>query len=151
MSKYFRLKDFLDGVEQDRIPMTFDEIEKVLEFELPASKQYPAWWSNNPSNNPMTREWLDAGFETESVNIAGEKLIFRRVKSLGGKVPLSSAGGGGRPGERRPLHPGIGFMKGMIKVAPGFDVSGSFSDEDWEAGYLGEDRLGSDKVGLPRK
>jgi hypothetical protein len=151
MSKYYRLKEFLSDRNQDYVPMTFAEIEKVLEFALPASKQYPAWWSNNPSNNPMTREWLDAGFVTEAVNIASERLVFRRVNGPAVKRASPAGNGGGQPGERRPLHPGIGFMKGLIKVAPGFDVSGPFSDEDWEGGYLGEDRLGSGKVGLAQK
>ena len=58
--------------------MTSAEIEELLGEKLPASKQYPAWWSNNPSNNPMTKEWLSAGFQTESVNIASERLVFRK-------------------------------------------------------------------------
>lgn len=134
MGKYSPLKEFLVANERDCIPMTFAEIEKVLGLQLPASKQYPAWWSNNPSNNPMTKEWLEAGFETESVNTASGKLVFRRVRS----GPASPAA---KEGQRRPLHPGIGFMKGLIKIAPGFDVTGPFSDESWEDGYLGEDRL----------
>ena len=63
MSKYAPLKDFLVAQNVDRVPMSFAEIETVLNLSLPASKQYAAWWSNNPSNNPMTREWLAAGFE----------------------------------------------------------------------------------------
>ncbi len=144
MSKYYRLKDFLAEREQDYVPMTFAEIEKILEFPLPASKQYPAWWSNNPSNNPMTREWLDAGYETESVNTASGKLVFRRVRKTApqGGLPPSGAAGG----KRRPLHPGFGFMKGLIRIEPGFDVTGPFSDESWENGYLGEDRLAAGSV-----
>lgn len=42
---------------------------------------------------------------------------------------------------KRPLHPGIGFMKGLIKFAPGFDGTGPYSDENWEDVYLGEDRM----------
>lgn len=130
MSKYFRLKEFLCERNQDAIPMTFVEIEEILRFPLPASKQYPAWWSNNPSNNPMTQEWLDAGYETESVNIPNEKLVFRKVRrsSARDRVP-------------RQRHPGFGFMKGLIKIQDGFDVTKSFDDEPWDLGYLGEDRL----------
>lgn len=40
---------------------------------------------------------------------------------------------------KRPLHPGIGFMKGLIKFAPGFDGTGPYTDEPWEDVYLGED------------
>ena len=143
MSKYYRLKDFLTEMEQDYVPMTFGEIEKVLEFSLPASKQYPAWWSNNPSNNPMTKEWLDAGFETESVNTASGKIVFRRVKK---SAPRGGSSSAGKEGARRPLYPGFGFMKGLIKIEPGFEVTGPFSDESWEDGYLGEDRLGENYV-----
>lgn len=148
MGKYSPLKEFLVSQSQDRVPMTFKQIEKVLDLQLPASKQYPAWWSNNPSNNPMTREWLEAGFETEAVNIAGEKLVFRRVKKASSGSPRVAVD---KPGERRTLHPGIGFMKGLIKIEPGFDVTGPFSDESWEDGYLGEDRLAENKVRARRK
>ncbi|MDI6028081.1 hypothetical protein QBK99_17980 [Corticibacterium sp. UT-5YL-CI-8] len=152
MSKYYRLKDFLNDQDRDHIPMTFSDIEKVLEFELPASKQYPAWWSNNPSNNPMTREWLDAGYETQSVNTAGGRLVFRRVMKVPRQnVSTSPEDVGNENRERRPLHPGIGFMKGLITIEEGFDVSGPFSDEAWDEGYLGEDRLMESKAGKLQK
>lgn len=145
MGKYSPLKDFLAANAQDYVPMTFAEIEKVLGLQLPASKRYPAWWSNNPSNNPMTKEWLEAGYETESVNTTSGKLVFRRVnkpaRQSGPASPAAAAG------ERRPLYPGFGFMKGLIKIEPGFDVSGPFSDEPWEEGYLGEDRLLEGRAG----
>lgn len=137
MSKYFRLKDFLIERDQDFIPMTFSEIENVLEFPLPASKQYPAWWSNNPSNNPMTREWLDAGYETESVNTGSGRLVFRRVRS----ARTDGGSSNGALASPRPRYPGFGFMKGMIKIQEGFDVTRPFGDESWDQGYLGEDRL----------
>ncbi len=82
MGKYSPLGEFLNSQNSNHIPMTFAEIERILGAPLPASKQYPAWWSNNTSNNVMTRQWLDAGYQTESVNIAGEKLVFRRVRNF---------------------------------------------------------------------
>jgi hypothetical protein len=135
MGKYSPLKEFLVGQNQDYVPMTFGEIEKLLAFKLPASKQYPAWWSNNPSNNPMTKEWLDAGYETESVNTGSGKLVFRRVRKDG-----RSKGSGPAPGaphSPRGRHPGFGFMKGLIKVEEGFDVTKPFDDEAWDNGFLG--------------
>lgn len=135
MSKYYRLKEFLAGRGEDHVPMTFADIEKVLEFQLPASKQYPAWWSNNPSNNPMTKEWLEAGYETESVNTASGKLVFRRVRSRGKGSGGSSSSA---PSSPRQHHPGFGFMKGLITFEKGFDVTKPFDDEPWDRGYLGE-------------
>jgi hypothetical protein len=138
MSKYSPLKEFLAGQKQDHVPMTFAEIESVLAFPLPASKQYPAWWSNNPSNNPMTKEWLAAGFETESVNTAGGKLVFRRVSDR--KGPAGAHGHGGLAESLAPFstrHPGFGFMKGLLTIEEGYDVTKPPSDEAWDEGYLG--------------
>ena len=135
MSKYAPLKDFLVAQKVDRVPMSFAEIERVLNLPLPASKQYPAWWSNNPSNNPMTREWLEAGFETESVNIGSGKLVFRRVRKMPNSAPSSASAA---PNEARAdRHPGFGFMKGLITIEAGFDITKPFDDEPWDSGYLG--------------
>ncbi|MEA2936481.1 MAG: hypothetical protein QOD74_3127, partial [Variibacter sp.] len=60
--------------------MTFAEIERITGSKLPPKAQHQrAWWSNNPSNNVMTKVWLEAGYETERVDMAGRKLVFRRV------------------------------------------------------------------------
>ena len=140
MGKYSPLKEFLVGQNQEHVPMTFAEIEKILDFKLPASKQYPAWWSNNPSNNPMTKEWLDAGYETESVNTASGRLVFRRVRNRDNKGGNGEAGpAANQPSSPRPRHPGFGFMKGMVVFEKDFDPTKPFSGESWDRGYLGED------------
>lgn len=134
MSKYEPLNNFLKAQSREHVPMTFAEIERILNDKLPPSKTHRAWWSNNPSNNVMTKEWLDAGYETESVDIAGEKLVFRRIRG-----PRSKASGGtGSPGAPRQRHPGFGFMKGLITIEKGFDVTKPFDDKPWDTGYLGE-------------
>lgn len=79
MGKYQPLTEFLAQAPGSEAPMTFAQIERVIGHPLPASKKYPAWWSNNPSNNVMTRAWLAAGYQTERVDIAGERLVFRRT------------------------------------------------------------------------
>lgn len=80
MSKYAPLTHHLETQRASEAPMSFAEIERVLGFPLPASKQYAAWWSNNPSNNVMTRAWLKAGFKTERVDVSGERVVFRRTE-----------------------------------------------------------------------
>lgn len=37
-------------------------------------------------------------------------------------------------------HPGFGFMKGLMTIEEGYDLT-SPSDEDWEGGYLGGEAL----------
>lgn len=125
MGKYAALRSFLERQNRDHVPMTFGEIESILRLPLPASKRYPAWWSNNPSNNPMTREWLEAGYETESVNIAGERLVFRRIRG-GAAKPSGSAGapGGSAPVPLRAgRHPLFGSLKGMLTPVLAVDLT----------------------------
>ena len=139
MGKYEPLNVFLKSQSRDLVPMTFAELEHILKNKLPPSKLHRAWWSNNPDNNVMTREWLDAGYETESVDIAGEKLVFRRIRkqhtptnvSLHGELEESGAAF-----SQSSRHPGFGFMKGLLTIEDGYDVTKP-SDEAWDAGYLG--------------
>ena len=126
MGSYSPLNAFLVAQRTELVPMSFEEIEAVIGRTLPASKRYPAWWSNNPSNNPMTREWLEAGFQTESVNIASGKLVFRRV----GKPKNGAPNSGNKNG-----FP-FGFMKGMITIAPGHDVAKPL-DIEWKEPFIG--------------
>src|ERR1700754_3730692 len=81
MGKYSRLGEFLQAQRHKEIRMTFAEIERVIGDKLPPnSPQYPAWWSNNPSNNVMTKVWLAAGFRTEQVDTNARKVVFRRIE-----------------------------------------------------------------------
>src|SRR5205807_8896752 len=104
--------------------MTFAEIERVIGSKLPKSQRYPAWWSNNPSNNVMTRIWLDAGYETEQVDIEGRKLVFRRVES---RPVVPNGAKAAASGEQ---HPFYGWMKGTVRIAPGVDLTEP-ADPEW--------------------
>ena len=98
--------------------MTFAEIERVLGESLPASKSSRAWWSNNPGNNVMTKEWLDAGYRAEAVDIAAEKLVFVRRKEPDDTLVA-------------PRHPAFGFMKGLLIPVDGYDPTEPMFP-DWE-------------------
>ncbi|MFD2057206.1 hypothetical protein ACFSQT_30230 [Mesorhizobium calcicola] len=130
MGKYSPLRSYLMSQASERVPMSFSDIEKLLGEKLPASKQYPAWWSNNPSNNPMTKEWLAAGFQTESVNIAGENLVFRRAKGPKGFAEAAQAEIDGTLSR----HPIFGCMKGTLTIIPDVDLTEP-ADPDWGKVY----------------
>lgn len=121
MSKYEPLARFLAGQQGERVPVTFGDIERLIGSALPQSKRYPAWWSNNPSNNPMTKVWLNAGFVTEQVDTAGERLTFRRADR---KLRRPPASGGIQPGA----------MRGTVQIAPGVDLT-TPADPSWGAVY----------------
>jgi hypothetical protein len=126
--KYESLRTYLEHKSSDEVPMTFSEIEKVIGSKLPASQQYPAWWSNNPSNNRMTEAWLAAGYKTERVDIAGRKLVFKRAsdrrnQKQGGPSPSRRFAEGGALSTERKPHPLFGALAGLAKTAPGVDLT----------------------------
>jgi hypothetical protein len=129
MGKYDPLKAFLQAQPGERIPVTFDEIERLLGRPLPKSKRYPAWWSNNPSNNTMTQVWLEAGFTTEQVDTAAGKLIFRRARGGPGDAGSPSRPGAPGPGLIARLQARLG---GTVTFAPGFDPTEP-TGEIWDA------------------
>ena len=108
--------------------MSFAEIEAVIGSPLPPSKRHPAWWSNNAANNVMTRAWLAAGFRTERVDIAGEKLVFRRADEPGTKPepPPATASKDSFFGRLRAA------MGGTVKIMPGVDITAPM-DVRWSA------------------
>jgi hypothetical protein len=113
MSKYEPLGEYLKKQGKDLVTLTFAEIERIIGAKLPASAKYRAWWSNNDFNSVMTKVWLDAGYESEQVDMAKRKLVFRRVRKLKASVG----------GEEKPFHPAYGFMKGLVRIMPGVDLT----------------------------
>jgi len=81
MSKYAALGEFLSHQKNVTVRLSFGEVEKVLGFKLPSSAySQRAWWSNNVHNNVMTRIWKKAGFRTEDVDMAAQRVVFRNTQ-----------------------------------------------------------------------
>jgi len=124
MAKYEALGTYLKRQPGDRVAMTFAQIEKIIGAKLPASAhKHRPWWSNNPHNSVMTKVWLEAGFESEQVNMARRKLVFHRVRK-----PTAPA----KAGSEEPFHPAYGFMKGLVRIMPGTDLTQP-ADPEWAA------------------
>jgi len=133
MSKYDNLGQYLRQQKNALIPLTFAEVERIIGQKLPRSSRYPAWWSNNPSNNVMTKVWLEAGFKTEQVDVERRKLVFRRVHP----ADPPRADHPAEPKRRSSpdlFHPAFGSMKGLIQVAPGVDLTEP-ADPEWGKVY----------------
>lgn len=140
MGKYEPLGDYLRKQRVARIPMTFAEIERIVGTKLPKSQRYPAWWSNNTSNNMMTQVWLDAGFETEQVDVGNRKLVFRKVAD---PLPATRDAPSTPAHDGQSKHPLIGWMKGTVTIAPGVDLTEPADPEWGEVAY--GDRAWDDK------
>jgi hypothetical protein len=137
MGKYDPLGAYLKSCTADEAPLTFAEIEQIIGHPLPASRKSAAWWSNNPTNNVMTRVWLAAGYQTERVDLAGERLVFRKAKPRldAGTWPTTSppeTNGVGEPNSAAfvPAEPkragppsGWGALAGTATIAQGADIT----------------------------
>ena len=127
MGKYDPLKAFLISSTAEEVVLGFEEIEVLLGTPLPPSKRHPAWWSNNPSNNTMTRVWLAAGYRTERLDLEGRKIVFRRDPRDTHMSKDVAAGRLGGVVER--LQAALG---GTVRLAPGVDLTEPSGDA-WDA------------------
>ena len=121
--KYEPFKTYLLRQTASQVPLTFAEIERIIGQKLPSSaRKYPAWWSNNPSNNVMTASWLEAGYESGRVDIGAGRLVFRRARH---SLPP-------QPPEDDPLKGLYGCMEGTIRFLPDVDLTAP-TGEPWAA------------------
>ena len=124
MGKYEPLGQYLRKQRAQEVPLTFREIEKITGVKLPPKAQHHrAWWSNNPDNNVMTKVWLAAGFESAQVDMEGRKLVFRRVATTAEPVSGFAEPAQKPYATKDGRHPLRGAFKGMIRIAPGVDLT----------------------------
>ncbi len=137
MSKYDPLAHHLRESRQVAVPMTFEEIERIIGARLPPSAfKYRPWWSNNPSNSVITHAWLNAGYKSSEVDMLGRTLVFR--KAAEGESGLEDVSSGAaiynsaeapRTGFFQSIY---GALKGTVTVRPGTDLTAPDSTE-WDA------------------
>ncbi|WP_339932231.1 hypothetical protein [uncultured Brevundimonas sp.] len=129
MSKYEPLTQFLAAQRGEEVSMSFREIERVLGFPLPEKASgLRAWWSNNASNNVMTKAWLAAGYVTERVDMGSRRLVFRKSDT----APAAANA------EPRPAR-SLGFLDriraelgGTVTIPEGVDITAP-TGEIWDA------------------
>lgn len=133
MPKYQPLTAYLRASGQAVVPVTWEKIEEVIDAKLPPSAhRYRAWWSNNPSNNVMTRAWLDAGYESADVNMEGRRLVFRKSAAVGPAPTPGGPEGTDAPADR-PFARVFGALRGTVTTRPGTDLTAPAGAE-WDAG-----------------
>ena len=118
------------------MPMTFEDVERVIGAKLPASAGTRPWWSNNPTNNVMTKAWRAAGYESTRVDMTSRTLVFRRATPRGGRgggAPAPSYRGAPQRTKDSDWFAGFyGGLRGTVTIAPGADLTAP-SGEAWDA------------------
>ena len=132
MGKYDKFGTYLENLKGSSIRLSFAEIEEIIGAQLPPSRQYPAWWSNNPFNSVMTKAWLKAGFKSSDVDVEGEKVSFVRSPTPTPNTPTLIPEAAVT--EHVPQSPLFGCMKGTSFVAAGVDLTEP-ADPDWAKVY----------------
>ena len=76
-SRYERLAQFLVAQTADTVPMTFEQLEDIMEDPLPPSARtsIPFWSSTNAA---LGRAIVAGGFKPTNVDLWNERVIFAR-------------------------------------------------------------------------
>lgn len=134
MTKYEPLARYLLSRQLREVPMTFAEVEKVLGGPLPKSAyKHRPWWSNDATGHSHARAWLDAGFQTERVDMDARKVTF--VSAGAEDRPSSARRWPPREGRN---FPGYGALAGTVTIPPGVDLTEP-ADPDWGRLAYGDD------------
>ena len=95
MSKYEPLQAYLARQPSRELPMTFEQVEQLLNFPLPPSaRTHPQWWSNNVGSHVAVKAWRNAGWKTSRVDVGGESVVFvREAQPSAGQSPDQNSNG----------------------------------------------------------
>lgn len=119
MSKYDALTKHLAARAETRVQMSFADLEALLGFRLPTSaRTYRPWWANSAHGHVQSRSWLEAGYQSEQVDLEAERLVFVRLNA----APVAKRAGD---------HPLFGCMEGAITIPDDLDLTAPmYSDDD---------------------
>ena len=118
-SKYQALETHLRMIGNQRIMMTFKDIEAVIGSGLPKSaRKHRPWWSNNPCNSTITQFWLAAGYKTSEVDLDKQQVVFVQQEKARFDV-VSTQESRTESSE----HPVLGCMADTVTVPDGVDLT----------------------------
>lgn len=93
MSKYQPLADYLAGLRQDHVRLTFGDIERLAKITLPrAAYTHGAWWANSRTRDShgWAHLWLRAGWESCNLDLERRTIDFRRAGNDAATASIAS-------------------------------------------------------------
>ncbi len=88
MSKYQGLTDFLADSLEDKIVLTFEEVNGLVHDGLPESAfKHRPWWANRTEGRgSQNLAWQSIGWETRDVDMELDEVTFIRVRPTADSV-----------------------------------------------------------------
>jgi len=79
MGKYDKLATYFSNINQNKVRLSFGEIENILCFKLPNSaRKYRPWWANDKTHIQSISGWLGVNWKVSFVNMNSEIIEFSR-------------------------------------------------------------------------
>ena len=80
--KYRLLSDYLFSSCEDRVTLTFQEIEDILKFQLPESAiVHKAFWANTTSHS-IALSWLSVDYSVVEANLEKKYIVFEKKREF---------------------------------------------------------------------
>jgi CBS domain-containing protein len=82
-SRYAPLALWLQGRPrgEDRVQVSFEQIEGIIDSKLPRSARlHREWWANDSTSHVQSQEWLGAGWRASYINLTEEQVVFTRIR-----------------------------------------------------------------------
>ena len=82
-SRYAPLALWLQSqpISHDRVILTFEQIEGIINSTLPASaRQHRSWWANDSVGHVQSQQWLEVGWRVATINMTEERVTYARIK-----------------------------------------------------------------------
>jgi hypothetical protein len=81
MDKYLQLTKYLQDSKENKVTLTFSEVEYLIGSKLPESAYKRLSWWGNDATHAQAIYWLDAGYQTInlSTSIPDHIVEFKRV------------------------------------------------------------------------
>jgi hypothetical protein len=82
MSKYSPLRKFLSLHRENKVTLTLEQIEIIINEELPKfARKYDAWW-RGPADHPHVENWVNIGWKIQVHHDKGRVswVVFRKER-----------------------------------------------------------------------
>lgn len=78
LGKYHALFNYLSTYGGDEITLSLEEIENLLQEDLPVSAHHRRDWWGNRNQSPQAIAWMNTGFKVIKIDLDNKKITFSK-------------------------------------------------------------------------